>query len=197
MLRLDRQVPGALAPVVYRFQRAGETAFRRNLANDVLALHRPPPDVGEAGEVERRGRCHPVTPAVTPPAEVHIARPGLVEREPVSTEMFTRHVTQPLAAVAVFEGDDKSVGESHQLAVAAQARPRLFLEPLVQHMVQENVGENWRDHPTLGRASDRPVHGALFEHPRFQPDLTADRYTDWISVGRSVPYEYSCKTPCH
>ena len=26
-----------------------------------------------------------------------------------------------------------------------------------------------RQHPALGRASDRPVHGALFEHPRFQP----------------------------
>ena len=26
-----------------------------------------------------------------------------------------------------------------------------------------------RQHPTLGCASDRPVHGALFEHPRFQP----------------------------
>ena len=119
MLRLDRQVPVTLAPVVYRFQRTGETAFRRDLANDVLALHRPPPDVGEAEEVERRGRCHPVTPVGTPPAEVHIARLGLVEREPVSTGTFAQHVKQPLAAVAVFEGDDKVVGESHQLAVAA------------------------------------------------------------------------------
>ena len=102
MLRLDRQVPISLAPVVYRFQRAGETAFRRDLANDVLALHRPPPDVGEAEEVERRGRCHPVAPVGTPPAEVHIARLGLMERKPVSTETFAQHVKQPLAAVAVF-----------------------------------------------------------------------------------------------
>ena len=50
MLRLDRQVPVSLAPVVYRFQRAGETAFRRDLANDVLALHRPPPHVGTRGK---------------------------------------------------------------------------------------------------------------------------------------------------
>ena len=64
-----------------------------------------------------------------------------MEREPVSTETFAQHVKHPLAAVAVFEGDDKIIGESHQLAVSAQARPRHFLEPLVQHMVQENVGK--------------------------------------------------------
>ena len=46
VLRLDRQVPVTLAPVVYRFQRTGETAFRRDLANDVLALHRPAPRRG-------------------------------------------------------------------------------------------------------------------------------------------------------
>ena len=92
-----------------------------------------------------------------------------MEREPVSTETFAQHVKQPLAAVAVFEGDDKIIGESHQLAVSAQARPRRFLEPPVQHMMQEDVGKHWRDYPTLGSASDRPVHGALFEHSRFQP----------------------------
>ena len=116
-------MPISLAPVVYRFQRAGEATFRRDLANDVLALQRLPPDVGEAEEVERRGRCHPVTPVRTPPAEVHIARLGLMEREPVSTETFAQNVKQPLAALAVFEGDDKVVGESHQLAIAEQAPP--------------------------------------------------------------------------
>ena len=118
VLRLDWQVPVSLAPFVHRFQRPGETAFRRDLANNVLALQRPPPDVGEAEEVERRGRCHPVAPVGAPPAEVHIARLGLMEREPVSAETFAQHVKQPLAAVAVFEGDDKIVGESHELALS-------------------------------------------------------------------------------
>ena len=36
-LRLDRQVPVSLAPVVHRFQRAGEATFRRNLTNVPLA----------------------------------------------------------------------------------------------------------------------------------------------------------------
>lgn len=138
---LDRQVTVAPAPVMHRSQRPGEAAFRRDLANDVLAFHRPPPDVGEAEKIERRGRCHPVTPVGTPPAEVHRTRLGLMERQPVSTETFARRVKQPPGAVAVFEGDDKVIGVSHQLAVAAQARPRLLLEPLVQHVMQENVGE--------------------------------------------------------
>ena len=87
-----------------------------------------------------------MTPVGARPAEVHVARLGLVEREPVSTETFAQHVKQPLAAVAVFEGDDKIVGESHKLAVSAQARPRHFLEPIIQHVVQEDVGEHRRDH---------------------------------------------------
>ena len=87
-LSLDWKVSVSLAPVVRRFQRAGEVAFRRDLTNDVLALSRPPPDVGEAEEVERRGRRHPVTPVGAPSTEIHVARLGLMEREPVSTETF-------------------------------------------------------------------------------------------------------------
>ena len=138
-LRRDRQVPVSLAPVVHRFQRAGEAALRRDLANDVLALHRPPPDVGEAEEVERRGRRHPVAAVGTPPAEVHIARLGFMEREPVSTQTFAQRVKHSLAAVPVFKGDDKVIGESHQLAPSVETRLRHFLEPLVQHMVQVAV----------------------------------------------------------
>ena len=66
--------------------------FRRDLTNDVLALSRPPPDVGEAEEVERRGRRHPVTPVGAPSTEVHVA-PGIMEREPVSTETFAQHTS--------------------------------------------------------------------------------------------------------
>ena len=59
-----------------------------------------------------------------------------MEREPVSTETFAQHVKHSLAAVAVFEGDDKVIGESHELAPSVEARLRHVLEPLVQHMVQ-------------------------------------------------------------
>ena len=38
MLRLDRRVPVTLAPVVYRFQRTGETAFRREGANKQVVV---------------------------------------------------------------------------------------------------------------------------------------------------------------
>ena len=69
--------------------------------------------MGEAEEVERRGRRHPVTPVGAPPTEVHVARLGFMEREPVSTETFAQRVKQPLSALAVFEGDDKVIGESH------------------------------------------------------------------------------------
>ena len=50
----DRQVLVSLALLVHRFQSTGETAIRRDLANEVLPSHRPSPDVGEAEEVERR-----------------------------------------------------------------------------------------------------------------------------------------------
>ena len=101
--------------------------------------------------------------------EVHIARLGLMEREPVSTETFAQHLKHSLAAVAVFEGDDKVIGESHQLAPSVEARLRHVLEPLVQHMVQVDVREHRRDHPALRGTSHRLVQGVLFEHPRLQP----------------------------
>ena len=31
----------------------------------------------------------------------------------------------------------------------------------------------------------------------FHPGLTPHRYADWISVDRSVPYEFSHENPCH
>ena len=126
LLRRDRQAPVSLAPLMHRFERAGEAAFRHDLTNDVLAFSRPTPDVGETEEVERRGRHHPVTPVGTPPAEVHIARLGFMEREPVSTETLAWHVKQSLAAVAVFEGDDKIIGESHQPAPSVE---RMMIVP--------------------------------------------------------------------
>ena len=57
------------------------------------------------------------------PAEVHIARPCLVERESVSTETFARRARQPLAAVAVFQGDDK-IDKSPAVGFPAAVRVR-------------------------------------------------------------------------
>ena len=42
MLRLNRQVPVSLAPLVHRFERAGEAAFRRDLRTTTLpCIDRP------------------------------------------------------------------------------------------------------------------------------------------------------------
>jgi hypothetical protein len=50
-----------------------------------------------------------------------------------------------------------------------EPRSHHALEPFVQHMVQVNVREQWRDHAALGRSASRPAQDALFKHPHLQP----------------------------
>src|ERR1700686_2897322 len=49
------------------------------------------------------------------------------------------------------------VSISNQLASPFETRPRHFLEPLIQHIVQINVCEQRRDHAALGRTIGRAM----------------------------------------
>ena len=44
-----------------------------------------------------------------------------------------------------------------------------MLKPVIQHMVQEDVGESRRNDPALWRAGVRPAQSALLQHPGAQP----------------------------
>ena len=98
--------------------------------------------MGEAEKVERRVR---IVRTRTLRPEVHKARLGLMEREPVATETFTQNVEHARGAPGVLEGHHNVVGKPHELARTSRPGLGLPLEPRIQHMVQEDVREHRAD----------------------------------------------------
>ena len=148
-----RRQPGALfacepmpvgpAPILDRGQRAGKTALGRHLPHHVLAFPRLSPRVGEAEEVERLCLAVWGRPAMTLRAEVDEARLVRMQLEAEPTKSFPQHFHDPLGVVVGLEGHHEVISEPYQGRPPPQAWSHLVLEPLVQHMVQENVREHW------------------------------------------------------
>ena len=88
-----------------------------------------------------------------------------MKREPISTQTFSQNVKHALTVLAVFKGNDKIVAVAHQLAATTQAGRDLLLEPYIQHMMQENIGERWANHTALWRARLRPSQGIFLNNP--------------------------------
>ena len=148
MLLSERQVQIAPAPIRDRGERTPVTILRRHLSHKGLAFQRPPPDVGEAEKVERRARRlrMPAWRALDP--EVHQPRLGRVEREPVPTKTLAQDGEEASRGQEVLEGRNQVVGVPDQQTVPLKAWFRLRREPSIQHVVQVDVREKRREHPT-------------------------------------------------
>ena len=159
LLHRNRQVAVLPAPRPDRFHGSGEATFRRHLTDDIVPPSRLSPDMGEAEKVEGGGRCCRMSPLRAAGPKVHIVRLVVMKREPISTQTFSQNVKHALTVLAVFKGNDKIVAVAHQLAATTQAGRDLLLEPYIQHMMQENIGERWANHTALWRARLRPSQG--------------------------------------
>jgi hypothetical protein len=89
----------------------------------------------------------------------------------------------PLGVVVVLERHHKVIGKPHQSTRSRHAGSHLGLEPLIQHMVQENVCEQRRDDAALRGAFGRQPQGAIFQDPCVEP--LADHPSDY-AVGHSL-----------
>ncbi len=158
--RLMAVVP---TPVADRGQRAGEPALGGPLAHHVLALLRFHPSVGEAEKVERRFLAVRVRATLALGAEVDEARLVGMERKPLPAEPLPQHIQHPLGVVVVLERHHEVVGKPNQAARPPHAGSHFVLEPLIQHMAQENVressmlktGSNRLDRPQLSAKTVR------------------------------------------
>jgi hypothetical protein len=65
----------------------------------------------------------------------------------------------------VLKGNHCIIGISNQQASATEPRSHHALEPFVQHMVQVNVREQWRDHAALGRCATTLLSGFSLSPP--------------------------------
>ena len=97
MLIADRPVPVFPAPVTYRSQRTGKTAFGRDLQDHVLASARPAPHVGQAEKVEV-GAIRLRMPCALRPSRAKVDETRLVgvERKPEPSKTFVQHCQDTL-----------------------------------------------------------------------------------------------------
>src|SRR5215212_5869574 len=102
VLALDRLVPVVLAPFAHCRQSAGEPALCRHLPHHVLALQGPPPDMGEAQEVEGgTARRRVALAARTAKAEVDEPRLLRMESESISVQPLTQSAKDPLGVEVI------------------------------------------------------------------------------------------------
>src|SRR5499427_4382433 len=140
MLLGDRQMSVCPTPVGDRRQRAGVTLLGRYLPHHVLTLSRLSPNVAEAEEGERCPiRVRVVLAIWSVAAEIDEACLVGMERELVPSETLAQNVQNPLGVLEVRERHHGVVGESDKGTSPLEPRFHLVLEPLIQHMMQENV----------------------------------------------------------
>src|SRR5215472_2078760 len=140
MLFGDRQMSVCPTPVGNRRQRAGVTLLCRYLPHHVLTLPRLSPNVAEAEKGERCPIRVRVVLAIWPvAAEIDEARLVGMERELVPSETLAQYIQNPLGILEVRERHHGVVGEPGKGTFPLKPRFHLVLEPLIQHMVQEDV----------------------------------------------------------
>src|SRR5215469_10262036 len=98
--------------------------------------------MGEAEKVERRCLAVWMRATLALGSEVDEARLVRVEREPVPAKPFPQYFQYPFGVVVVLEHHHEVISKPHQGTWSRHAGLHRVLEPLVQHMVQEDVREH-------------------------------------------------------
>src|SRR5215831_9984840 len=145
MLFGDRQMSVCPTPVADRRQRAGVTLLCRYLPHHVLTLPRLSPNVAEAEEGERCPiRARVVLAIWSVAAEIDEACLVGMERELVPSKTLAQYVQNPPGILDVCERHHGVISKTDKGTVPLEPRFHLVLEPLIQHMMQENDGKHGR-----------------------------------------------------
>src|SRR5215469_1499076 len=105
----------------------------------------------------------------SPWAEVDEARLVRVEGESITCEPLAQHRQHAFGIDNVVERHQRVIGKPDKDALPSKTRFHLILEPLVQHMVQEDVRETGRDYTPLRGALGRVAQETVFHGSCFQP----------------------------
>jgi hypothetical protein len=71
----------------------------------------------------------------------------------------------------VLKAYDEVVGIAHNDHVARGLAPSPALGPQVEHVVQVDIGKEWRDYRALPGSPVTDVHDPVFQHARLEPFL--------------------------
>jgi hypothetical protein len=144
MLLADRLVPSALAPIGNRQQGSGEPSLCCHLPHHVLASHRPAPHVGKAEEVERCTACRRMMlPVRSTEAEVDEPRLLRMECESKPVQPPTQDMEDSLGVKVILKRHHKIIRIPDQDVSSFQVLTDHCREPLIQHVVQVDVREQW------------------------------------------------------
>ena len=88
----------------------------------------------------------PFSTCLTPRRLPEVYQAGLVrlKTQIESAKSLSQYGHHPLSVFPVFETDHEVIGISNEGRFPSQLRLRLLLEPLVQHIVQVDVSQDWR-----------------------------------------------------
>src|SRR5262249_36266458 len=100
-------------------------------------------DMCEAEKVERLRRRSPRAPRCSHRRSAKLDEPGLLgmEREPLFGESLSQYFHHSFRILLVLKAQKEIVGETHEVRFASQARLHILLEPLIQHVVKIEVGQ--------------------------------------------------------
>src|SRR5215467_11554892 len=99
-----------------------------------------------------------------------------MERELVPSKTLTQNIQNPFGILEIRERHHGVVGETGKGTFSPEAWFHLILEPLIQHMMQEDVRQAGRNHPALRGAFGRMAQEPVFQHSCLQPFI--DHPTD-------------------
>ena len=129
-------------PLIDCDQCAGKPALGRCLPHHILALARLPPGMGEAEKVEW-WRLASWLHLAASWAEVDEARLIRMKHKPIPSKPLAQDFQSPLGIAVLLEGHHKVISIAHERTASRKPGLHFVLEPLVQHMMQEDVREHW------------------------------------------------------
>ena len=111
-----------------------------------------------------------------------------MKRQPIPRKTLVQYCQDAFGIDNDIERHDRIVGETDKGACSFEARPHLAFEPVIQHMVQEDVRETGRDHAALRGALSRTVQETAFNGSCLQPFIdhpSNDAVRDFLVEERS------------
>jgi hypothetical protein len=159
-----RKVQILTKPLRQRSERPIESTFRRLPFDHPRSLPGSAPVMGESQKVEcRRFGGFPslsVGVARLGRLEPHQTRLLRVDCQSVLAHPLGQNLHDPPGVIFSGYPDHEVIRVTNQESFSLQARANLRLEPFVQHVVQENVGQERTDHAPNNVAKN-PVGGLL------------------------------------
>ncbi len=147
-----------------------EAVLRGPLLDDPLPGERLTPVVREAQQIERpRTLVRTIGRGRFGATEVDQSRLGRVQLQAVLAETLRQHIHHPERILLVREQEHRVVRIADQRGPVGQPRLDLAVKPRIEHIVQEDVRQQRRDHTSLRSARVRVAHAPVFEHTRVEP----------------------------